>query len=59
MWRCSLIWAGSLIFKNQCFSQKGENWPTPVEMLQNKSYVGLHCPAREQLVAVSAVVSIE
>jgi hypothetical protein len=27
--------------------------------MENTSYVGLHCPAREQLVAVSAVVPIE
>lgn len=27
--------------------------------MENTSYVGLHCPAREQLVAVTAVVPIE
>ncbi len=27
--------------------------------MENTTYVGLHCPAREQLVAVSAVVPIE
>jgi hypothetical protein len=27
--------------------------------MENTSYVGLHCPARERLVAVSAVVPIE